>query len=54
MCYGHPLLVKQHARALRPDPPQRLIDQAEYMRKCKLDAAKKLVDFLARQGVLPL
>lgn len=46
--YGHPRLVKQWAKALKPAPSPRLIEQARIMRAAKI--ARRA--FVERQGDL--
>jgi hypothetical protein len=46
--YGHPALVRQWARSMRPSAPARLVEQARLMREAK---AKKAA-FLEKQHPL--
>lgn len=45
---GHPLAVKKWAKALKPAPTARAIEQAQTMRQAK----QRKRDFLALQGKL--
>ncbi len=43
--YGHPLMVKKWAKAMKPKAPPRLIEQARLMRQAKVQKR----DYLTRQ-----